>query len=119
VITVVAELSPMDIEGVRMEELHEPIRREYRGILEKGVSTLNGEVPVEAVLEQGDPAAILAQQGVELDLLVIGSRGYGPIRGTLLGGVSAKVIRTAPCPILVTPRASQSGEAATAGTDHG
>ena len=39
-----------------------------------------------------------------LDLLVIGSRGYGPVRRTLLGGVSAEVTRTSACPVLVVPR---------------
>ena len=58
----------------------------------------------ETKLAEGDPAAVLADQGVELDLLVLGSRGYGPVRATLLGAVSAEVMRTAPCPVVVTPR---------------
>ena len=39
-----------------------------------------------------------------LDLLVIGSRGYGPLGRTLLGGVSAEMMRTSPGPVLVVPR---------------
>jgi nucleotide-binding universal stress UspA family protein len=62
------------------------------------------DLTVEGVLEEGDPAAVLARQGVELDLLVIGSRGYGPVRRTLLGGVSSEVMRTAPCAVMVVPR---------------
>jgi nucleotide-binding universal stress UspA family protein len=54
----------------------------------------------------GDPADELATQASDLDLLVIGSRGYGPLRSVLLGGVSAKVMRSAPCPVFVVPRAS-------------
>ncbi|HEY7150695.1 MAG TPA: universal stress protein [Solirubrobacterales bacterium] len=59
---------------------------------------------VEAVLVEGPAAPVLADQGIELDLLVIGSRGRGPVRRTLLGSVSAEVMRTAPCPVWVTPR---------------
>jgi len=58
----------------------------------------------ESVLEEGDPARALARHGVDLDLLVVGSRGYGPLRRTLLGGVSADVMRTAPCPVIAVPR---------------
>ena len=82
------------------------LRRHFRDVLEAGGSKLPYATAVETVLEEGDPAAALAAQGVELDLLVIGSRGYGPVRRALLGGVSAAVMRTAPCPVIVVPRAS-------------
>jgi nucleotide-binding universal stress UspA family protein len=45
------------------------------------------DIEVERLILDGDPAEVLAQQGVELDLLVVGSRGYGPLRRALLGGV--------------------------------
>ena len=70
---------------------------------------------VEFALEEGDPAAALAEHGIDLDLLVIGSRGHGPIHRALLGGVSADVMRMAPCPLLVVPRtAIRRGVEATA-----
>ncbi len=40
----------------------------------------------------------------EFDLLVCGSRGYGPARRVLLGGVSARVLRRARIPVMVVPR---------------
>ena len=61
-------------------------------------------IEVESVVEEGDPARALARHGVDLDLLVVGSRGYGPLRRTLLGGVSGDVMRTAPCPVIAVPR---------------
>jgi hypothetical protein len=39
-----------------------------------------------------------------LDLLVCGSRGYGPVRGVLLGSVTRRVIGEAHCPVIVLPR---------------
>jgi nucleotide-binding universal stress UspA family protein len=55
-------------------------------------------------LEEANPAAALARHGIDLDLLVIGSRGHGRIHRMLLSSVSADVMRTAPCPLLVVPR---------------
>ncbi len=41
------------------------------------------------------------------DVLVLGSRAYGPLRATLLGSVSASVTARAPCPTIVLPRAAR------------
>jgi len=57
------------------------------------------------VLERGDPVAkLLAQAELGVDLLVLGSRGFGPVMRLLIGSTSSKVIRAAPCPVLVVPR---------------
>ena len=59
-----------------------------------------------------DPANALASVSPNLDLLVMGSRGYGPGLAVLLGGVSRRVTMTARCPVLVVPRGSTSALAA-------
>jgi nucleotide-binding universal stress UspA family protein len=74
-------------------------------------------VPAERKLVVGEPAAALADQGVELDLLVIGSRDYGPVRSVLLGGVSREVMRIAPCPVIVVPRSAATREAGIVSAD--
>ncbi len=56
------------------------------------------------LFRRGDPAAVLAQQGAELDLLVVGSAAFGRARAALSGEVSHEVMRTAPCPVIVVPR---------------
>ena len=89
-----------DLEG----ELGQALRHEYQHRLDEGTSALASETSAEGALEEGDPAAVLAKRASKLDLLVMGSRGYGAIRSALLGGVSAQVIRAAPCPVLVTRR---------------
>ncbi len=51
------------------------------------------------------PLPPLLRGGAEgIDLLVLGSRGYGPVMRVLLGSVSGHVFRHAPCPLLVTRR---------------
>jgi nucleotide-binding universal stress UspA family protein len=62
------------------------------------------------VIEEGDPAEVLSEGGADLDLLVVGSRGYGPLRHILLGGVTWALIRNALCPVLVIPRGVREPE---------
>jgi nucleotide-binding universal stress UspA family protein len=57
--------------------------------------------------EQRDPADLLIQWSHDVDLLVIGSRGYGPLHAVLLGAVSGRVIRDAACPVIVVPRGAK------------
>ena len=51
-----------------------------------------------------DPADVLIRVSEHLDLLVCGSRGYGPLRAVLLGGVSRRLAAEAQCPVIVLPR---------------
>jgi nucleotide-binding universal stress UspA family protein len=50
---------------------------------------------------EGDAATELAAASAELDLLVLGSRGYGSVRSALLGSVSRALVRSAACPVVV------------------
>jgi nucleotide-binding universal stress UspA family protein len=81
-----------------------------RSALEAALQALGDGVSVEPqVLVGGDPAAaILDAAGTDVDLLVLGSRAYGPVRRALLGSVSGAVVRHASCPVLVTPRVGES-----------
>jgi nucleotide-binding universal stress UspA family protein len=73
-------------------------------ILERAIDRLPDGLPAEHRLMTGDPASLIAEVAADLDLLILGSRGYGPIRRALLGGVSAKVMQVAPCPVMILPR---------------
>ena len=61
-------------------------------------------VPATADARVGDPAVELASASRELDLLVCGSRGRGPLRAVLLGSVTERLIRGAGCPVVIVPR---------------
>ena len=79
------------------------VREHARTALEDRVASLDTTVRAEAVLIEGDPADALVEISATADLLVMGSRGYGPLRAVLLGGVSGKVIRSAACPVIIIP----------------
>ena len=59
---------------------------------------------VRVDVEFGEPEVSLVDLSRHLDLLVMGSRGYGPTRAVLLGGVSRRVSAEAACPVLIIPR---------------
>jgi nucleotide-binding universal stress UspA family protein len=61
---------------------------------------------VEALSER--PADALLELGADVDLLVIGSRRWGPVARLLLGSTGEVLMRDAECPIVVVPR-SHSG----------
>ena len=66
------------------------------GARAQGVQSLRSEVLT------GDPAEQLLgyAESHGVDLIVLGRRGVGPIRGLLLGSVSLKVNSLAACPVL-------------------
>lgn len=73
---------------------------------EAAVAELAHDVPVEFDVLFNDPADGLVAAAQSLDMLVMGSRGYGTRRAVLLGSVSRQVAQRSPCPVLIVPRAS-------------
>ena len=59
---------------------------------------------VHGVVTYGGPREELAQFGKDLDLLIVGSRGYGPIGRLVHGSVSHYLVGHATCSLLVLPR---------------
>jgi nucleotide-binding universal stress UspA family protein len=94
-------------------ELAAAIETAARRRLKEVVTRLKASHEVEGELLTGDPARLLAGESERgLDLMVVGSRGYGPLRRVLLGTVSANLARTAACPVLVIPRVGSEVEEA-------
>jgi nucleotide-binding universal stress UspA family protein len=81
------------------------VRREYQEALDRALAGLPDGVQATGELLYGevvDELSVVDERGV--DLLVCGSRGYGPVRRVLLGTVSAALVRQASVPVLVVPR---------------
>lgn len=45
-------------------------------------------------------------QSVGADVVVLGTRGRSPLAGALLGSVTQRLLRSAPCPVLAVPPAA-------------
>jgi nucleotide-binding universal stress UspA family protein len=74
-------------------------------ILTEAVNSVDDGLAAGGRRLDGPPASTLAEACEdEADLLVAGSRRYGPAMRVLLGSVSTQLIHKAPCPVLVVPR---------------
>ena len=80
-------------------------RDSFRTALEFAAAGVPSELEPQTILLEGGVVESLAALGPDdVDLLVCGSRGYGPVRRVLLGGVSSRLIRSAELPLTVVPR---------------
>jgi nucleotide-binding universal stress UspA family protein len=88
------------------------LRDQSRKELEKFVEPfLNDGAAVELKVLEGDPWRIIRDEAEALpaDLLVMGTHGRGGFEHLLLGSVTEKVMRRAPCPVLTVGRVAPHG----------
>ena len=85
-------------------------------LLEEATSRMAQLSGVEGRAAYGLAGEELAAFGEEVDILVVGSRSYGPVRRLVLGSTSDYLERHARCSLLVLPRTASTSEAA-AGND--
>jgi nucleotide-binding universal stress UspA family protein len=101
ILTVVAP--PVPLPGVAGYVPVEPPQPDL--ILAEAMRELGPEIAAEGRKLGGPPAATLASACEDgIDLLLAGSRGYGPMLRAMLGSVTSRLIAEAPCPVLVVPR---------------
>lgn len=74
--------------------------------------------PLRQETIRGEPASVLIERSEEFDILMLGSRAYGPLRHVLMGSVSARVMREAHCPVVVVPRGVGRANAGAAQQEH-
>jgi len=86
--------------GTALDEVMAGTRRQLEGL--DGVA---GEAVIGIAGEE------LAAFGDHVGLLVVGSRGYGPVRRMMFGSTSEYLAGHARCPLLVLPRAVAQGAA--------
>ena len=92
------------VTGHGYAEITGEMREERRRRLEEATETLPSGCACTAAVVDGDPAQVLADQSRRLDLLVIGSRGYGAARATLAGTVGHCLATASRCPLMLVPR---------------
>ncbi|KAK0594962.1 hypothetical protein LWI29_002185 [Acer saccharum] len=63
-------------------------------------------VACKAWIKKGDPKEVICRevQRVQPDLLVVGSRGFGPFQRVFVGTVSEFCVKHAECPVITIKR---------------
>jgi len=107
VYTVIARSDEFAVFAGREEhDFVEASRSAYQEAMDTAMKGLSPLVSATGELLTGRPMqALAALDDRDVDLLVCGSRAYGPLRRVLLGGTSAKLLRHAAAPVMVVPRA--------------
>lgn len=83
--------------------LHEEMETAARDRLNNALSPAEAEkFQAQLVLKHGSPfvEAVRYAREQDIDLIVMGTHGRGPIAHMLMGSVAEKVVRKAPCPVL-------------------
>src|SRR5918997_2020353 len=87
------------------EEYHPPYEEGARRLLDEQVERIEraGATVTESHLVMGRPAEAIIDLGEEIEagLIVVGSRGHGPVGRLVMGSVSEGVVHHARCPVLV------------------
>ena len=84
------------------ERVEQQLRRMLR---ESDVSGVEVET---AVIADRRPSRVLEDYSRYAELMVVGSRGMGGVRGMLLGSVSQHVTQHSACPVVVIPSQSRT-----------
>ena len=104
-----------EVPATTVLEVYEEQRRWVLGELDARVrQAATGGLTVRARLETGPAAETIARIAEEerADLVVAGTHGRSGLERFVVGSVAERVVRTAPCPVLVVrPRAAAAGQA--------
>ena len=101
---MIAVHQPLPLAGVSLgggpptASASQVLRRQLDERVQEAVAALSSDVEASAELTDGYPDQVLRDKSAEFDLLVLGSRGYGPLRAVLLGSVSSGLVRSAASP---------------------
>jgi nucleotide-binding universal stress UspA family protein len=83
------------------EEVERKIQGQAKDLTDAGINASYEQLAATA----GGAAHALADAASEVgaQLIVVGTRGQGPISGLLLGSVTQRLLHIAPCPVLAVP----------------
>ena len=88
-------------------DLQPAVREAFERELQEAADRIASVATAVHVVE-GSPGRSIADVSEAFHLLVTGSRGYGPVRSVLVGGVSRYLVDHARCPVLVVPRSAEA-----------
>jgi len=80
------------------------MKADLRARHDEALAEVATSIEVEGRFREGAADEVLLRESEGIDLLVAGSRGYGPLGAVLVGSTTVALAKKAGCPLLVTPR---------------
>lgn len=89
--------------GYVTEQVALDMEEEGKGVLDDFAKEVPESIDVKTVFEVGSPgpAVLSVAKKYKADLIVMGSRGLGPLKGLFMGSVSSYVVTHSGCPVLI------------------
>ena len=99
----VANINQLAINACLSDAILEAVTKAGNVILDRAMEMVPTGIEKEAFSETGSPAVAILDFATtnSVDLIVMGSRGLGIVKGVLLGSVSQYIVEQAKCPVLV------------------
>lgn len=99
----VANINQLAINACLSDAILEAVNKAGAEILKKATEKIDPSIKVVTTSETGSPSVTIADyaEEIEADLVVIGSRGLGLVKGVLLGSVSQYIVEHVKCPVVV------------------
>ena len=94
----------LEANGLDHHRLTLLLKDDARLLLDRAAAPLRArhpELDVHHLIRLGDPRQVLLEAAADAHLLVVGTRGLGPVRHLLLGSVSSAMVKHATCPVVV------------------
>lgn len=99
----VANINQLAINACLSDAILEAVTKAGNVILDRAMEMVPSGIEKEAYSETGSPAVVILDfaSSNDIDLIIMGSRGLGIVKGVLLGSVSQYIVEQAKCPVLV------------------
>ncbi|WP_110954451.1 universal stress protein [Anaerosinus massiliensis] len=99
----VANINQLAINACLSDAILEAVTKAGNVILDRALEKVPSNLKAEGISETGSPAAVILDFATSenIDLIVMGSRGLGVVKGVLLGSVSQHLVEQAKCPVMV------------------
>ena len=99
----VANINQLAINAVLSDAILDSVTKAGNIILDRALEMVPAGIQKEAFSDTGSPAVVILDfaETNDIDLIVMGSRGLGVVKGVLLGSVSQYVVEQSKCPVLV------------------
>jgi nucleotide-binding universal stress UspA family protein len=114
------QLAALGTAGIPPAQIDEESRAEAERTMERVLSLAVASAPeaeIQTLIEVGDARSLLLELASTAAMVVVGSRGHGPVAGLLLGSVSGALVRHSGTPVAVIRARAGSAHGVLAAAD--